>query len=152
MQNVGYKIAIPQSKMWWYGRSKKKGKLRHLHCPCTLTEGPEEPGAQNCIQPRCAPCGHHVCMKSQPWGQHHWWCFQGVPPAKDGNAPHWMPEGPQWFVSVRKRTKLDIKLVGKRIYIKTVMFPKKSYQGITDCSFSSMWREMMHEWGVAVGL
>lgn len=41
-------------------------------------------------------------MKSQPWGQHHWWCSQGAPPGKGGSAPHWTPGGPQWFVSVKK--------------------------------------------------
>lgn len=41
-------------------------------------------------------------MKSQPWGQHHWWCSQGAPPGKGGSAPRWTPGGPQWFVSVKK--------------------------------------------------
>lgn len=78
----------------------EKWKVRHLHCPCTRREGPEELGAQNCTQPQCAPCGHRVCTRSQPSGQPHWWCSQGAPPGRDGIAPRWKPEGPRWFVSV----------------------------------------------------
>lgn len=57
-------ICKEQDVVWW--QNKGNEGVKHLHCPYIQIEGPEEPGAQNCIQPQYAPCGHHACKKSRP--------------------------------------------------------------------------------------
>lgn len=120
-----------------YGSNEKKRQARHLHCPYTQTEGPEEPGAQNCTQPRCALCDHHACTKSQPWGQHHWWCSPAAPPKRAGSAPHWTTGGPQWFVSAGKKVRGWIRTGGGQmqeliIYLPSLATPRpgSSRQGV----------------------